>query len=76
MMVPVAVIGMILLSAWAIAKGQEFKAQDLGIGIGAILTGLGALKWGQSTEKRPTDSTEVTVVSTKTTPTEVPHGNG
>jgi hypothetical protein len=66
MMVPVAVIGMLLLSAWAIHKGQEFKPQDLGIGIGAILGGLGAMKWGQSTEKRP-DSTEVTVVSTTST---------
>lgn len=51
---PVAVVGMLGLEAWAIVVNhQAFSANDLGIGIGAVLTGLAAWKFGDAKSPRP-----------------------
>lgn len=53
--VAVTVLAMVGISAYdVIVNGREFKANDLGIGVGAVLTGFAAYLWGDT--KRPYDA--------------------
>jgi len=53
-MLPVSILGMLFLSGWAtIVNKQAFDANQLGIGVGAIIAALGAYKWGDSKQQRP-----------------------
>lgn len=53
--VAVTVLAMVGISAYDVmVNGREFKANDLGIGVGAVLTGFAAYLWGDT--RRPYDS--------------------
>lgn len=68
MMVPVAVIGILVISAYAVAvNGQDFNAQDVGLGCAALVTALLASRWGSAKMQSapPAPSTVTTVQSTQ-----------
>jgi hypothetical protein len=53
-MLPLAVLGMLAISAWSvIVNKQMFDPQQLGVGVGAAIAALGAYKWGDSRQTRP-----------------------
>jgi predicted membrane-bound mannosyltransferase len=45
--VPLAVLAMIAISAFdVVSNGRAFNAQDLGVGVGAVLAGFAAYLYG------------------------------
>lgn len=51
---PIAVLGMLGLSAWSVVVNkQPFDGNQLGVGIGAVISALGVYKWGDSKTPRP-----------------------
>lgn len=50
-LVALTVVCMLAIQAYdVIGNGREFKAQDIGIGIGAVLTGFAAYLYGKKQE--------------------------
>lgn len=53
-MVGVAVVSLILISGYDVGiNHHDFKPQDLGIGVAAIIAALGAYKYGDSKSSNP-----------------------
>jgi hypothetical protein len=70
MMVPIAVLGILAISAYAvIVNEQVFNAQDVGIGCAALVTALLASRWGNAKMQTavPPPSTTTTVQQTQVT---------
>jgi hypothetical protein len=68
MMVPLAVIGILAISAYAVVvNGQDFNAQDVGVGCAALVTALLASRWGNAKMQTaiPPPSTVTTTSSTQ-----------
>lgn len=68
MMVPIAVVGILLISAYAVmVNGQDFNAQDVGVGCAALVTALLASRWGNAKMQTaiPPPSTVTTTSSTQ-----------
>lgn len=69
--VAMSVFAMIALSAWDVLhNGREFKAAELGMGVGSLLAGWAAYKWGDA-RSRP----QATVQVRSTTRVDVPNDN-
>lgn len=68
--VALSVFAMIALSAWDVLhNGRKFEASELGMGVGALLGGWAAYKWGDS-RSRPGGSVQVR--STTSTKVDIP----
>ena len=68
MMVPIAVLGILAISAYAVVVNhQAFNAQDVGIGCAALVTALLASRWGNAKMQTaiPPPSTVTTTSSTQ-----------